>query len=102
MDAFETLLVTLARQGRLLTRLVDAYTRVFHRRARVRVKLVVLLAILECGPPGADRVDGPVSSSRARFLLGAFGHALLFAVTLGVAAVLLLPARVLLARRTGR
>ena len=53
-------LVKAASIGPWSTKIIDAYTRVFHPFSMVRKKLVLLLAILECcAPPHAhlDSVD---------------------------------------------
>ncbi|MGH7321131.1 MAG: hypothetical protein ACRELA_16100, partial [Candidatus Rokuibacteriota bacterium] len=60
---FDALLLALSARRPILARLVDSYARVFIRHSRVRVKLVVLLAILECSPPTSPHFDGPDTTS---------------------------------------
>ena len=55
LERFDLLLLYIARMNRLGAKLVDAYTCLFFRSSVVRMKMVLLLAIL-ANWPGADEV----------------------------------------------
>lgn len=97
-DRFDELLDALAAGHPALTRLVDAYARVFRRAARVRVKLVVLLAILECAPESHQHLDPPGSFGLARVGVSLLRDGVAFLLCLVLATSLLGPAQLLLAR----
>lgn len=62
VQGFDAVLMHVARGGPTLTRIADAYARLFARRAILRRKLTLLLAILESAPP-TDGAFGPIVTS---------------------------------------
>ena len=54
VQGFDAVLLRVALGGPHLTRMADAYARVFARRAILRRKLALMLAILESTQPGAE------------------------------------------------
>jgi len=98
-DRFDEVLVALARRRPALTRLADAYARMCAPRARVRVKLVVLLAILESCAPSHRYFDAPDAGGLPALALRAAGHALASALALLGALLVLRPLHLLLGRR---
>lgn len=85
--AFDRLLLRAARSGGIGSRLVDAYAAVFHRRALVRRKWVVLLAILEACAPSADLFDTPETAGRLALVARLAANCLVSVAALAVAAV---------------
>jgi nucleoside-diphosphate-sugar epimerase len=59
LTAFDRRTLGLARRNIFFTRVADAYCAIFHRHGVLRRKLILLLAILEHGPPTATRFDQP-------------------------------------------
>jgi hypothetical protein len=78
---FDRFLVELSRKNIALTKLVEA----------VRKKMVLLLAILESCAPTYPIFDQPDANGRAAFLLCFVRQGIVFALSLMVAAILLLP-----------
>ena len=93
-DRFDGFLIRLASRGPLFTRLADTYASRFARRAILRRKLVLLLALLESTPPSSDYVD---TVDRSAFLRMAAWTAV-YLVMLVAGAVLLAPAQWILSR----
>lgn len=65
---FDRALLSLARSGPLLARAADAYARIFARRAVLRRKLTLLVAILESSAP-SDQAFAPIAASATGTLL---------------------------------
>jgi NADH dehydrogenase len=101
--AFDDWLLRIASAHPRLTRLCDAYASAFYRRAYLRQKLVVLLAILETSAATAASFDAEVSRHQAIGVLRLAARmiAALLCTALGV--LMLSPARLVLRRaRAGR
>lgn len=88
---FDRFLVELTHKNIALTKLVDSYTAVFYRNAAVRKKMVLLLAILESCAPTYAIFDQPDANGRAAFLFCFVQQGIVFALSLMVAVILLLP-----------
>lgn len=101
LPGLDPLLGAVARAHSLGAWLVDAYTAVFFKRAQVRRKWVLLVAILETSAPAADHFDAPDPGGRAALAarLAWRGAGLLLALAL--ATPLFLPPH-LLAAGSGR
>jgi len=56
-DRFERLLVSVSARGPLWARLADSYCSIWRKNSLLRKKLVVVLALLECAPPGFEMLD---------------------------------------------
>lgn len=90
-SAFDRVLVSIAVRHPLLARLADAYTAVFARRALVRQKWVLLLALLETTGSTAGHFDRPDHRSPARLALSALRVAAGYAACLALSLVTMLP-----------
>lgn len=97
-DRFDRVLVALAARRPALTRLADAYARSFAPRARVRAKLIVLLAILESCAPSHRHWDAPDACGVPRLMVRAVGQALASATALLGALLVLRPLHLLMGR----
>ena len=89
-------LVKVASNGPWSTKIIDAYTRVFHPFASIRKKLILLLAILEsCGPTDTylDSVD---SNSAPLLFLRFVQRCLTFALIVIVGIVVIFPFELML------
>jgi hypothetical protein len=96
--SFDRALVALARQA-WLTRAIDGYARVFAKGGLLRRKLVALLAILEVKAPFDDALDTPTSASTFAFFARLAWLGAVFALTLLVTSIVLLPVRAACALR---
>ena len=99
---FDALLICLACRSPLLTRLADSYSRVLFKHSRVRTKLVVLLAILECCASSHRYFDRPEPCGKAMLFLMTLVHGLIFLGSFVLAVIMLAPARFLLERGFAR
>lgn len=95
--AFDRFLVRCARSGRALARLADGHARIFRPAGLLRRKLVLLLALVECGPEAGALVDTPTRGGPNGFVFGALLRLAWFAVLLALGALLFFPARALCA-----
>lgn len=93
---FDEFVVGLARRGAWLARALDAHARVFANGSLLRRKLVLMLALLEVRSPHAEALDTPTGSSRALMLVAMAWLGVRFALSVVLAALLLLPARIVL------
>jgi nucleoside-diphosphate-sugar epimerase len=100
-DAFDGLLLRLARRNRIGIGMVDLYTALFFKHALVRRKLVLLLAILESSPATFAYFDSTDSENTLTLGAMAVQRGLAGAGLLLLAAVFILPAHLRL-RATGR
>jgi NADH dehydrogenase len=91
VSGFDRSLVRLAIGHPLLARLVDAYTGVFARRALVRQKWVLLLALLETTGSTAVHLDRPDHGSLVRLALSALGAGAAYMAFLALALTTMLP-----------
>ncbi len=93
---FESWLGAVARANRRLTRIADAYARIFAPHSVLRHKLVLLLAILEISPPFYRALE----TVRRRGTLGHFlaltGHGVAASISLLLGSLVLLPAHLIL------
>ena len=83
---FERFLVSASARGPLWARLADSYATVWRKNSSVRQKLVLMLALIECAPPGFEYLDrcpgGGLPGITLRLGLGAMSYACsLFAAT---------------------
>ncbi len=87
----DKMLIRIARRHPMLTRVADAYSRVFFKRSLLRRKLVLLLAILESCAPGHYYLDSTDGVSRTVFFLKLVQHSTLYALSLVFGVLLFLP-----------
>jgi nucleoside-diphosphate-sugar epimerase len=95
-DRFDRFLVRLAARHRVLTKISDAYARVFAPASALRRKLVLLLAILETSPASYRVIDEAAGRSKAALAarLAVSGIAAIISLVAGT--ILLIPARLVL------
>jgi hypothetical protein len=98
---FDRLLVSVARANGLGAWLVDAYTAVFLKRALVRRKWILLVAILETTAPTAEIFDVPDSGTRTALIARLAGRGVVFVVGLGLSAIVFLPVHLVLTATSG-
>lgn len=91
-DAHGRWLLRVARTGRVACRVADGWARLAAPRSALRMKLVVLLAILEVTPPYAADLDQPSGGRALEWgRIAASGLASALALVIGL--VLFLPVR---------
>lgn len=90
-DRFETILTRFATAGPILTRIADAYARLFAPRCKLRNKLVLLLAILETCAPYYRHVDRIESAGVPRLVIHTFILVMVAVACLIVGIALFLP-----------
>ena len=88
---FDRVLNRVARLHSTVTRIADAYARVFAPRCLLRKKLVLLLAILEACPPSFKKIESVASVSRPVLLLALMGRGAASVLATLLGAVLFLP-----------
>ena len=101
-DTAEAFLVRVAGIGAWSTKIIDAYTRVFHPFSIVRKKLVVLLAILESCAPTHAYLDSVDSNSIPLLFVRFLQRGVTFALILLVGISFILPAELILRSRVTR
>lgn len=84
---FDRFLVRWSARGPFLARLADSYASRFRKGAAVRKKLVLTLALLESSSPAFEQLDRP---GRGGLVALAY-HAAVYAITLLLSTLLLLP-----------
>jgi hypothetical protein len=92
---FDRVALAFARTWPVCARSADAYCALFHRRAALRRKLIVLAAILEHAAPTSEAFDRPLPQPVARLALSLFAYGLGFAASLLPGAIILAPASLL-------
>ena len=97
-DAFDAMLVVVARGGPVRSRIADAYARIFRPHGALRQKLTLLLAILENSPETHRRFTSGGSGALAA-VLGITASLLVFCLSLLAGFLLLGPAHLLLRGR---
>ena len=75
-------LLKISRIHPLLTKMADSYARIFYKKAAIRKKMLLLLAILECHMPYYSLLDTPDCRDRSSAYLLIFKKSLSFAATL--------------------
>ena len=97
-DAFDAVLVLVARGGSVRSRVADAYARIFRPHGALRQKLTLLLAILENSPDTHRRFTSGGNGTLAG-ILGIAASLLVFSLSLLAGFILLGPAHLLLRGR---
>lgn len=92
-DAFESLLLRLARRGPRWAWLVDCHVRLWAPTGTVRKKLVLLVAVLESSPGTSGRFYSTSGERPARTLARLFARGAAFAGGVVLSTLLLLPLR---------
>ena len=91
VGSFDDLLLRLARAHSLGSKLVDTYAALFARSSVVRIKLIVLLGILESCAPTHMHFDTPESERMPIIVIKLLQHGLVFSFWLLLSLPLLLP-----------
>lgn len=92
-DPFDAFVLRFALTHRFCTRLADAYARVFRPGSVLRMKLILLLAILESCPPTYRMIDIPVGGSRLLLLIRLAVRGGVAVVSFAVGSLFLISAR---------
>ena len=100
-NTLDNVLLRLAMSNRLFLKLVDLYTSLFFKRALVRKKLVLLLAILESASPTNSYFDMHDPLGKVRFSMMAVHRGIVVALALLLSLVSILPLHLGL-RNSGR
>lgn len=90
-NAFDFYLILAARKNTFLIRLADTYTSFFYRKAALRKKIILLLAILECCSPTFSYFDSIDQTSRPLFYFSLIGRTMGFLITLFLSATVFIP-----------
>lgn len=88
---FNSILINMALRGRFLARLADVYTSLFFRRAAIRKKKFLLLAIFECRKDTYDQIDSVNISSFSALLFSLGKRMICFIPLLMVSLILFSP-----------
>ena len=94
VDNLDKLLIHIANINPLLTKIVDVYTRFFHKNSVIRKKLVLLLAILESSAPTHYYLDKADRINNAIIYFRIFHKGILFLLTLMLSVIILMPVHV--------
>ncbi|MDC7676557.1 NAD-dependent epimerase/dehydratase family protein [Asticcacaulis machinosus] len=97
IDAFEGLLLKVARSGAFGVWLTDSFTGLLGRQSVVRAKLVLTMALLESAPPSFHELDAPDPKGMAWPFMVLRGIEAAFGVLLG--ALIFIPAKLILGRK---
>ena len=90
-DDLDRFLTEISGRGPFWARLADTYASRFHKRAAVRKKLVLMLALLECSPGSFEYLDGVSGGGVPKTLLRLAWRAAAYAGTMVMAVLLLMP-----------
>ena len=93
MGLFDTFLTKAANRNSIMTRLADTYTAVFYRKAVLRKKLVLLLAVLESSSTTHSKVDSISENSRLTLLSQIIQKNLVFLLLLLLSSFVFFPIR---------
>jgi hypothetical protein len=94
---FDRLLTGFAAKGPFFARLADSYASRFRKRAALRRKLVLLLALLECSPQASRFLDLVDNGSRVRLFLRLGWRGVIYASALLVSTAIFLPVHLVFA-----
>ncbi len=91
VDAFDRVLLSISTWSPLFTRIADVYASRFRKRAVLRKKLVLLLALLECAVPSSQYIDTAGRGGRSLVWVRMGYRVAVYAATLLAATALLGP-----------
>jgi hypothetical protein len=94
---FDSFLIRVARGHRGMTKLADAYARLFVRASLLRKKLVLLLAILETCSPSCRLIDSTEEGGKGMLLVRLCGRGIGSFASVIIAVVLFLPVQIVCA-----
>lgn len=99
-EPFDHFLVQVATRNRLFVRMVDSYASIFYKNSLLRKKLTLLLAILESCVPFSRHFETPDSTNIFGISINIILRGLLFSITFLLGSILLVPARIIISRRS--
>jgi nucleoside-diphosphate-sugar epimerase len=91
INRFDTFLIKVTNKNTFMLRISDIYTAVFYRKAVLRKKLILLLAILESCPTTYSKIDSVNTDSKFSLFIKTLQKTLVFLTLLFVSSILLLP-----------
>lgn len=94
------LFMAVVRRYPALIRVTDAYTSLFGKTSTFRMKLVLMLAILECCAPTHKVLDKTDTTSKVMVGLRGGGQALLFCCNLILGLIIFLPSQLFYAAKS--
>jgi len=93
INEFDAFLIKVANKNTLMIKLADIYTAVFYRKAVLRKKLVLLLAVLESCPSTYSKIDSVSNDSKLFLFLKIAQKILIFSLLLPVSIIIFFPIR---------
>ena len=90
-NAFDKILIKLARLNQFFLRMIDGYCRIFYKNAMIRKKLTLVLAILESCSPFHEYLDSVVSYSKSKLFAVLLMKPLLFGFHLALSTLVIGP-----------
>lgn len=87
----DRLFVSLSTAHPLSAKLVDAYTAIFRRKATVRRKWILLLAIMESCSPSHHYFDSPDNGGKAKLAVALLWRGLIFVLAFVVSIIIFMP-----------
>ena len=94
LDSFDAFLVKVSVRGGIWVRFADSYARIFRKDCALRKKLILVLALLECSPPGFEELDSVPKGGLAGAVLRIAGTSIGFVLTSLAALIIFVPVRV--------
>ncbi|MFX0137405.1 MAG: NAD-dependent epimerase/dehydratase family protein [Candidatus Hodarchaeota archaeon] len=91
MGPFDTFLIKVTNKNTFIIRLADVYTTVFYRKAVLRKKLILLLAVLESCPTTYSKIDSVTGDSKISLFIETIQKVLFFLVLLFISSIVLFP-----------
>lgn len=93
IDCFDTFLINAANRNSFIIQLADIYTSVFYRKAVLRKKFVLLLAIIESHSSICSNIDSISENSKISLFTKTIQKALVFSLLLLLSSVAFFPIR---------
>ena len=93
-DGFDRFLLGISARGPRWTRLADSYASRFQKQSRVRTKLVLTVALLECASPSFQILDRVPAGGFAGNALHLAGSALAYGCVVVFSLILFTPVRI--------
>lgn len=90
-SVFDRFMISVATINPFLASLVDNYTKVFFKKALIRKKMVLLLAILESCEPFCSSIDTVMTGSKSAIFFKFFLKASLFMIGLVISTAIFMP-----------
>ena len=91
IDLFDAFLINAANRNSFIIKLADIYTSVFYRKAALRKKLILLLAILESYSTTYSKIDSVCDDSKLSLFIKIVQKTLVFSLLLPVSSIVFFP-----------